>query len=59
MTFVDFVGSQGLLRDPNGSHFGSLRGQICDPDSVQVPRWLPGPQKEPFGVTLGDLLEVF
>ena len=28
MTFVDFVGSQGLLRDPNGSHFGSLRGQI-------------------------------
>ena len=27
-TFVDFVGSQGLLRDPNGSHFGSLRDQI-------------------------------
>ena len=28
LTFVDFVGSQGFLRDPNGSHFGSLRGQI-------------------------------
>ena len=28
MTFVDFVGSQGFLRDPNGSHFGSLRGHI-------------------------------
>ena len=28
MTFVDLVGSQGLLRDPNGSHFGSSRGQI-------------------------------
>ena len=28
VTFVDFVGPLGLLRDPNGSHFGSLRGQI-------------------------------
>jgi len=24
-----------------------------------VPRWLPGPKKEPFRVTLGCLLEVF
>ena len=38
---------------------GSNLGVICDPDSVQVPRWLPGPKKEPFGVTLGCLLEVF
>ena len=28
LTFVDFVGPQGLHRDPNGSHLGSLRSQI-------------------------------
>ena len=28
LTFLDFVGSQGLHRDPNGSHLGTLRGQI-------------------------------
>ena len=43
--------------------FGDLEGTnlgvICDSDGVQVPRWLPGSQKEPFGVTLGCLLEVF
>ena len=28
LTFLNFVGSQGLHRDPNGSHLGTLRGQI-------------------------------
>ena len=28
LTFRDFVRSQGVHRDPNGSHLGSLRGQI-------------------------------
>ena len=28
LTFLDVVGSQGSHRDPNGSHLGTLRGQI-------------------------------
>ena len=28
LTFLDFVGSQGLHRDPNGFHLRSLRSQI-------------------------------
>ena len=43
--------------------FGDLEGtnlvKLAHFDSVQVPRWLPGSPKEPFGVTLGCLLKVF
>ena len=45
----------GLILGASGSNLGV----ISDPDGAKGPRWLPGPQKEPFGVTLGCLLEVF
>ena len=53
MTFVDFVGPQGLHRDPNGSQFGKLEKSnlnvICNPDGAKGARWLPGSKKESFG----------
>ena len=60
--FMDFVSLLVALGSPNGplgAPWGSILGEIRAPFKFWVPRWVPGPPKDHFGVLWGRLLGVF